>query len=151
MEDTTKDYVNKIKEIESKEKNEKRNMEKKEKVRNKLKDIWVKEMLPYWHHKRRSTEMRELWKRGIPPSLRDQIWTLAIGNRLSITRKYYEIHLKKAKALRENLKNKSESQIKQLFLEQYGSDLTKENTLRLIDLDLPRTFPSLGTLIQFHI
>lgn len=101
-------------------------------------------MLPYWHYKKNTTEMRELWKRGIPPSLRDQIWTLAIGNRLSITRKYYEINLKKAKALRELLKNKSEDQIKKIFIEQYGSDMTKENTLRLIDLDLPRTFPSLA-------
>ena len=103
-------------------------------------------MLPYWHHKRFTSEMRELWKKGIPPSLRDQIWTLGIGNRLSITKQYYEINLKKAKALRQILKGKTENQIQQFFLEQYGSKLTKENTLKVIDLDLPRTFPSLGII-----
>ncbi len=103
-------------------------------------------MLPYWHHKKGTNELRELWKKGIPPSLRDQIWTLAIGNRLSITKQYYEINLKKAKALRQQLKNKTDAQIQQFFLEQYGSTLTKESSLRIIDLDLPRTFPSLGNL-----
>jgi len=109
-----------------------------------LKDIWVKDMLPYWHHKKGTNELRELWKKGIPPSLRDQIWTLAIGNRLSITKQYYEINLKKAKALRQQLKGKTDAQIQQFFLEQYGSTLTKESSLRIIDLDLPRTFPSLA-------
>jgi len=119
-------------------------MEKKEKQRVRLKDIWVKDILPYWHSKKGTSELRELWKKGIPPSLRDQIWTLAIGNRLSITKQYYEINLKKAKALRQVLQGKRESQIQKLFLEQYGSNLTKESSLKIIDIDLPRTFPSLG-------
>lgn len=123
---------------------EKKNKEKKEKNRVRLKEIWTKEMLPYWHNKRGTSEMRELWKKGIPPSLRDQIWTLAIGNKLSITKQYYEINLKKAKALRQVIKTKTDSQISAYFVEQYGSNMSKEATLKVIDLDLPRTFPTLG-------
>jgi len=144
IENVRKDYLIKAKEMEVKEKQEKKNLEKKEKQRVRLKDIWVKDILPYWHTKKGTNELRELWKKGIPPSLRDQIWTLAIGNRLSITKQYYEINLKKAKALRQLLKGKSDAQVQQFFLEQYGSTLTKEGSLRLIDLDLPRTFPSLA-------
>jgi len=144
IENVRKDYLIKAKEMEVKEKMEKKNMEKKEKQRVRLKDIWVKDILPYWHSKKGTSELRELWKKGIPPSLRDQIWTLAIGNRLSITKQYYEINLKKAKALRQVLQGKSESQIQKLFLEQYGSNLTKESSLKIIDIDLPRTFPSLA-------
>ena len=125
---------------------EKKNKEKKEKLRVRLKEIWTKEMLPYWHTKRSTSEMRELWKKGIPPSLRDQIWTLAIGNKLSITKQYYEINLKKAKALRQVIKTKTDAQISAYFVEQYGSNLSKESTLKVIDLDLPRTFPTLGYL-----
>ena len=130
---------------------EKKNQEKKEKLRVRLKEIWTKEMLPYWHHKRNTSEMRELWKKGIPPSLRDQIWTLAIGNKLSITKQYYEINLKKAKALRQTLKGKTDAQTQAYFVEQYGGNITKESTLKVIDLDLPRTFPTLGRVMSLCV
>mmetsp|Transcript_14815 Transcript_14815/g.12619 ORF Transcript_14815/g.12619 Transcript_14815/m.12619 type:complete len:114 (+) Transcript_14815:533-874(+) len=42
------------------------------------------------------------------------------------------------------MKGKTDSEVSKLMQEQFGSSNSKEATIRLIDLDLPRTFPSLA-------
>jgi len=100
VEESQKDYYKKIKQLETKDKLEKKNIEKKEKKKNRLKEIWIKDILPFWPYKRGTAEFRAIWIKGLPPSLRDQIWCLAIGNKLSVSRSYYDIHIAKAKLLR---------------------------------------------------
>ena len=67
----------------------------------KLKDnestkMWESEIIPYWFKKRKDTEFKKYFYKGIPPSLRCKIWLMCIGNSFSITPEYYEIELKKA-------------------------------------------------------
>lgn len=49
--------------------------------------VWSTEILPQWEASRKLRKTRELWWQGLPPSVRGQVWRLAIGNDLNVTRK----------------------------------------------------------------
>lgn len=86
---------------------------------------------------------------GVPPALRDQVWGLAIANRLALTQSYYEIHLAKARMLHrasDFSKDKmNDSEKEYLLTDPIFQKLSKENTIKMIEFDLPRTYPNLGT------
>ncbi|PKI83931.1 hypothetical protein MVES1_001980 [Malassezia vespertilionis] len=46
--------------------------------------IWEEEILPCWTRARQEPRYRELWWRGIPPSLRARLWSRACGNNLML-------------------------------------------------------------------
>lgn len=48
--------------------------------------IWSTEILPHWEASRKLRKTRDLWWQGLPPSVRGQVWRLAIGNDLNVTR-----------------------------------------------------------------
>ena len=82
---------------------------------------WVDQVLPRFHMLRDTRRVRELWWRGLPPSVRGRIWKLAIGNALNLTTQLYELCLERATA----------------------QSPTSES-LGAIRLDAARTFPGLG-------
>ncbi|SPO40671.1 uncharacterized protein PSFLO_06153 [Pseudozyma flocculosa] len=51
---------------------------------------WEKEILPSWTRARKDDELRALWWRGAPPSLRGRVWALAIGNAMMLPRNLLE-------------------------------------------------------------
>lgn len=55
--------------------------------------VWSTEILPQWETSRKLRKTRDLWWQGLPPSVRGQVWRLAIGNDLNVTRNSIFIYL----------------------------------------------------------
>jgi len=88
--------------------------------------VWLEEVLPKWDQVR-SSRKKSLWRGGIPPAARGAVWMKAIGNELMITPFLYSQWVEQARSLRK--------------IPVPGGG---ENTYRMIELDLPRTYPSLS-------
>lgn len=59
---------------------------------------WTKDILPNWSPKTRSSrKVRDIWWQGVPPSLREKVWQLAIGNELNLTHELFEICVQRSK------------------------------------------------------
>ena len=130
---------------------------------------WQQQILPRWQQLRHAPWVHELWRQGIPPSLRREVWTLAIGNGLKCTPEQYFVLAGRARATAsmEQPLGRSEGQGGQ-----GGQGASEESTnsaarrgrnhsssnggegregregkdvesQKLIDVDLPRTFPAL--------
>ncbi|CAL7943347.1 unnamed protein product [Xylocopa violacea] len=80
---------------------------------------WNMHILPKFESVRNTKKVRELWWRGLPPSVRGKVWKLAIPNNLNITTHLYTICLDRAML----------------------SPISE--TLAAIKLDVYRTFPTL--------
>lgn len=103
--------------------------------------IWNNEILPNWDTMKGTRRVRDLWWQGLPPSVRGQVWSLAIGNELNITPELYEIFLCRAK---EKWRSYSETSSVNDNESDGGASLAdRESSLDLIKLDISRTFPSL--------
>uniref|UniRef100_A0A8D8WGZ3 TBC1 domain family member 12 n=1 Tax=Cacopsylla melanoneura TaxID=428564 RepID=A0A8D8WGZ3_9HEMI len=84
--------------------------------------VWTQEILPHWESMKSSRKTRDLWWKGLPPCVRSKVWTLAIGNELTITRTIYDQCMKDAEARSQDI---------------------YDNTITQIRLDISRTFPHL--------
>ncbi|KAG7200327.1 hypothetical protein KM043_017789 [Ampulex compressa] len=80
---------------------------------------WNVHVLPKFESIRDTKKVRDLWWRGLPPSVRGRVWKLAIQNNLNITPHLYNICLDRAMCNPVN------------------------ETLAAIKLDVSRTFPTL--------
>lgn len=60
---------------------------------------WTRDILPNWSGRtvKCTKNVQEIWWKGIPPSLREKVWQLAIGNDLNVTVELYEICLLRSK------------------------------------------------------
>lgn len=100
--------------------------------------IWNEEILPNWNTMKDSRKTRDLWWKGLPPSVRGRIWKLAVGNDLNITQELYDICYGRSKEkIWDSGNPKSEE----------GSNENgncKESAADFIKLDVSRTFPQLG-------
>ena len=90
--------------------------------------IWVEDILPSWDRKKRLKSTERLWRRGLPPRVRGEIWLKQLGNTVAVTPDLYEISVQKAQRLREKPEE----------------GLGKENTVRLVSQDIARTFNQFG-------
>ena len=115
---------------------------------------WVK-ILDEWDERRGEKsyhQLEPLCARGIPPALRRRAWSALIGNPLQITRELYEITAERARATFASQQEQAAADEKSGG----GADLgdsgpiggklpaargNKEGSIRLIEQDLPRTFP----------
>jgi len=86
-------------------------------------------VLDNWSVRCKEKHIRNLVWTGVPPSLRGNVWFVAVRNSLNITPELFQIYVERAKAVKE----KTDTEM-----------CGKENTLRLIPLDLQRTFPMLA-------
>nr|XP_034190106.1 TBC1 domain family member 14-like [Osmia lignaria] len=82
-------------------------------------NTWNVHILPKFESVKNSKKVRELWWRGLPPSIRGKVWKLAIPNNLNITAHLYNICLDRA----------------------MSNSISEP--LAAIKLDVSRTFPSL--------
>jgi len=118
--------------------------------------IWMEEILPNWEKKKDSKKAQEMWRYGLPQSLRGQLWKLAIGNELYITKELYDIskgHAQLTKATmtgtpppkRYNDGATAARGSRGLPLDEViamDELLGKEGTVLLVSLDLPPDFPA---------
>lgn len=92
--------------------------------------------------------------------MRSQIWTKQIKNRLSLTKEYYEVFLAKGRSLSQKyqdfkklIKDTKDNSLSFSSLntdDPLISKLSKESTVKMIEVDLPRTFPNLGIIILIY-
>ena len=63
-------------------------------------DYWSNLLLPNWSIEMTKPELRashrKMWWNGIPPRLRGQVWSKAVGNDLEVTESTFKIALEKA-------------------------------------------------------
>lgn len=57
---------------------------------------WLSQVLPQFEALRNTRRVRELWWRGLPPSIRGRVWRLAINNSLNVTSHLYKLCLDRA-------------------------------------------------------
>ncbi|XP_011695167.1 PREDICTED: TBC1 domain family member 14-like isoform X1 [Wasmannia auropunctata] len=82
-------------------------------------NTWNVYVLPKFESVRNTKRVRELWWRGLPPSVRGRVWKLAISNNLNVTPHLYNLCLDRAMSCPNN------------------------ESLAAIRLDVSRTFPTL--------
>ncbi|XP_003426096.3 TBC1 domain family member 14 [Nasonia vitripennis] len=80
---------------------------------------WTIQVLPRFEALRDTRRVRELWWRGLPPSIRGRVWRLAIPNSLNVTSQLYRLCLERAMTS------------------------PQSEALAAIRLDVARTFPTL--------
>jgi len=112
-----------------------------------LVDLLTNKFLPKFEQNRLEAKWKEVWRKGLPTTLRGSIWKKAIGNKLGITRDFFEgLH-----QLIIDLRNRHKHDL--LDNPDFDVDppetLPKEyinyiKTVNMIKIDLPRTFPTLN-------
>jgi len=149
--------------------------------------IWVEEVLPQWEknttlvwspprrarsnsvlaiEKRDTKKVQDMWRVGLPPSVRGQIWRLSIGNELMITKELFDISVGHAQQTKESMfgspqfaklpdgasissspeKDKSGRAQNIVPMDEL---LGKEGTVALVSmLDLPADFPARELFVQ---
>ena len=84
--------------------------------------MWLNTIVPQWDKVKGQKKTRALFMEGIPPRVRGTVWKTVIGNHVGMSKELFEIYDRHARQER---------------------DMNVENSAsRLIDVDLPRTFPS---------
>ncbi|UMM39972.1 hypothetical protein L5515_016789 [Caenorhabditis briggsae] len=96
--------------------------------------VWMDQILPKWEEMKDSKRCRELWWQGVPAKVRGELWCLAIGNEIGITKELYDGLMEQAE---ENI-------AKQLAEQSKNCEDRKEASVTQIHLDATRTFTSLG-------
>lgn len=102
--------------------------------------VWTAEILPQWEVARKWRKTRDLWWQGLPPSVRGQVWRLAIGNDLNVTAELFGICLERARECKRPAKSTDGDRDRGV--------VGLESSVDVIQLDLSRTFPHLGIFQQ---
>lgn len=104
---------------------------------------WNKEILPNWETMRQAKKVRDLWWMGLPPNVRGKVWQMAIGNDLNLTHDLYEIchsrALDRIRLIQESKEAPGSPESNALS----DPPSNKESSLKVIKLDISRTFPQL--------
>eukprot|EP00698_Gefionella_okellyi_P001339 TRINITY_DN11287_c0_g1_i1.p1 TRINITY_DN11287_c0_g1~~TRINITY_DN11287_c0_g1_i1.p1 ORF type:complete len:803 (+),score=100.74 TRINITY_DN11287_c0_g1_i1:39-2411(+) len=93
-----------------------------------LADMWRTDVIPNWDQRRNTEQVIRLTRAGIPPMVRGQVWPLALGNTMGVSRDMFELFVRRARAEARTTS---------------GSGSTS-NGSRLIEVDVVRTFPELS-------
>ena len=133
-------------------------------------EFWNTKILPNWSKMKNNKNIKKYFYEGIPNSTRGKIWGLCIGNKFSITKEYYDIEANKSiqllvkinknskKKVNNKINNENKKEInidesenssmsistKKIYSKYIKQTLDKEKSISLIDLDIGRTFSSLG-------
>ncbi|GIX92381.1 TBC1 domain family member 12 [Caerostris extrusa] len=100
--------------------------------------VWNEEILPNWNNVKDNRKTRDLWWKGLPPSIRGRVWKLAIGNDLNITQELFDICTARSKE-----KIWVTTDVK-LCENNEEANEPNESAADFIKLDVSRTFPQLG-------
>jgi hypothetical protein len=145
-------YVESMKLKQDKEKKFKMKQEAKKQKENELLYTWNHNILPNWYNIKHTKSFNNYFYLGLPNCIRGKIWILCLGNAFSITLDYYNIEVRKAIDIYIQSNENYESN---LSLSQDNNNnnninpyniitVNKEKSIRVIDLDIERTFPYLG-------
>ena len=82
--------------------------------------IWINEILPNWENNSHKNKKIEYARKGIPHSIRVNVWTKSCGNLMGITKKLYENFKKKAQIIQNQIKIKEENDKNKKFKHAIG-------------------------------
>ncbi|CAG8544226.1 5676_t:CDS:10 [Ambispora gerdemannii] len=99
---------------------------------------WEIDIIPNWQVARHEKTTRDLWWKGIPPRCRSKVWSMCIGNPLSVSKATYDICLDRA------FKAKSESSDGLESPTRRESSHNMVNLFELIENEISETLPALG-------
>ncbi|KAK0057348.1 TBC1 domain family member 12 [Biomphalaria pfeifferi] len=105
--------------------------------------IWDTEILPNWEAMRHSKKAKDLWWLGLPPCVRGKVWQLAIGNDLNITHALYSICHERAEERITFIRDETQGSFTLDGSTVQQEPSNKESSVRVIKLDVSRTFPHL--------
>jgi len=153
-------YINLLKQKQELEKSNLQNLEQKHQQQKIKAEFWINKIIPNWSKMKNNKNIKQYFYEGIPNIIRGKIWSLCIGNKFSITKEFYDIEAKKSIQLLMKLernsykknKNNDDSDnssslsisTKKKYSQYIKKTLDKEKSINLIDLDIERTFPSMG-------
>ncbi|KAL3317140.1 hypothetical protein Ciccas_004211 [Cichlidogyrus casuarinus] len=128
----------------------------------------MEKILPRWDALRQTKGTREIWLNGLPPSVRGRVWCKVVSNPLGITNDLYEACIQLSAERRSTFSELSpdsnacspkscvgksmsretspsiESGIYNSDESTDGADQVIDRSLKVLDLDLSRTYPTLG-------
>ncbi|MES1909747.1 MAG: hypothetical protein MHM6MM_002442 [Cercozoa sp. M6MM] len=99
--------------------------------------VWRDKILPKWDPKKspESSRVRDLvFRVGVPPQFRGKLWSLLIGNALMVTPELFDAFAQRARL---SIENDDDT-------DSLSTLVGREETVRLIETDLERTFPTLA-------
>lgn len=105
-------------------------LERENNIQKKLK-LFENEIIPNWAELKSSKKVADLVRQGLPSKIRGTIWRLLIGNPYKLTMELLQASLQKARSLKVSISTGEELSV-------------KDSSLRLISLDIVRTFNNLG-------
>jgi len=107
-------------------------------------NYWIHTALPNWNTAREAKKTRDLWWRGLPPSVRGKVWRQALDNQLNLTPQLYSILKTRAQTQIEAWQGQPRPQAQDPAPpSSVPASPCREETLELIALDVSRTFPQL--------
>jgi len=129
-----REYEEMVKSFEERERKKElmkqRNREMRDKRMEECKKAWLEsDILSNWENRKHQRKTQELVFKGIPPRVRTAVWPLMLGNKLQLTAELFQIYVAQASRMKDIMQ---------------GKELGKEESLKVIELDLPRTFPALS-------
>eukprot|EP01105_Mastigella_eilhardi_P028229 TRINITY_DN9175_c0_g1_i2.p1 TRINITY_DN9175_c0_g1~~TRINITY_DN9175_c0_g1_i2.p1 ORF type:complete len:368 (-),score=98.27 TRINITY_DN9175_c0_g1_i2:114-1160(-) len=98
-----------------------------------------REVLQNWDKQSQEKGTREMWWAGIPPSLRGKVWCKGIKNTVNATPELFKIFAQTAAHTKKMLEGQ-DSNVTTIN----GKALGKAGSVKLIGVDLPRTFANLS-------
>ena len=93
--------------------------------------LFENRIIPHWQEFRQTKEVSNLIKKGLPSKVRGQIWVLLVNNPHALTEEIFHQNLEKARSVQNSIMSKEELTL-------------RDSSLRLISLDITRTFNNLG-------
>ena len=129
---TERAFLQRVKEeVKARNDEEKKRLKREQRVQEAL-VLFENEILPNWEQYKGSKDLGELVKKGIPSKFRGKVWVLLQEKKMKLREKDFEEGLKMVKELSDKNDFNSEEQ---------G---VVHNSLKLISLDITRTFNTLG-------
>lgn len=143
VEDIRAQYLNKLKEKQTRNETQQKENKENEKKQNELNEIWKEQILLKNIRLNNNDKLKKNFYQGIPDSLRGKIWAKCLGNSFSISKEYYEIQVKRSKTINKKIEDNNFKNIN-FDNSENSENSNKENTMSIIYLDIERTFPYLG-------
>ena len=162
-------YIHTLKLKKEFSKNQLYNLEQLKIKKEKITEFWENEIIPNWSSYSNNNQIiKKYFYNGIPDKIRGKVWMLCIGNKSCITKEFYEIGVKKSIQILlqlnkkkininsyNNKKNETDDEnndnisllsddTKKKYSQYITQTFDKEKSIKIIELDLNRTFASLS-------
>ncbi|CAG8446044.1 12427_t:CDS:10 [Ambispora leptoticha] len=107
---------------------------------------WENDIIPNWQVARHEKTTRDLWWKGIPPRCRSKVWSMCIGNKLSVSKATYDICLDRAFKAKSESGDGLESPTRRETSHKMVKGLNNIAAMLLLNMDVITTFACMVNL-----